>query len=260
MKFCKLASIITILVLPNIVSAASLPIGSQFDQGYNNLSSPHNETSGLSNIIGDGADLVGVVFGPSASGELTSFSLDLNLGYAPNNGSVFTVSLYEYDDNGQTTTYSSGWTSGSMSSSPIGSALLTESFTALNYDSYYSSYSTNLNDIFNFQNSIHVESGQQYALMVHELTGGNISWSGGALSSNLGWDSLPPPSTGSLNQRKGDPVEWRYSETSQLNFATYVIADPLVEVPIPQVPVPAAVWLFGSGLIGLVGFSRRKKA
>ena len=26
------------------------------------------------------------------------------------------------------------------------------------------------------------------------------------------------------------------------------------------VPVPAAVWLFGSGLIGLVGFARRKKS
>ena len=26
------------------------------------------------------------------------------------------------------------------------------------------------------------------------------------------------------------------------------------------VPVPAAVWLFGSGLIGLIGFARRKKA
>jgi len=26
------------------------------------------------------------------------------------------------------------------------------------------------------------------------------------------------------------------------------------------VPVPAAVWLFGSGLLGLIGFSRRKKA
>ena len=26
------------------------------------------------------------------------------------------------------------------------------------------------------------------------------------------------------------------------------------------VPVPAAVWLFGSGLISLVGFARRKKA
>ena len=29
---------------------------------------------------------------------------------------------------------------------------------------------------------------------------------------------------------------------------------------ITAVPVPAAVWLFGSGLIGLVGIARRKKA
>ena len=27
-----------------------------------------------------------------------------------------------------------------------------------------------------------------------------------------------------------------------------------------EVPVPAAVWLFGSGLIGLIGIARRKKA
>ena len=34
-------------------------------------------------------------------------------------------------------------------------------------------------------------------------------------------------------------------------------------VPVPvtnEVPVPSAVWLFGSGLIGLIGFARRKKA
>jgi hypothetical protein len=32
-------------------------------------------------------------------------------------------------------------------------------------------------------------------------------------------------------------------------------------VPVPSaVPVPAAVWLFGSGLLGLVGVARRKKA
>jgi hypothetical protein len=31
-------------------------------------------------------------------------------------------------------------------------------------------------------------------------------------------------------------------------------------IEISQVPVPAAVWLFGSGLIGLIGISRRKKS
>jgi len=40
--------------------------------------------------------------------------------------------------------------------------------------------------------------------------------------------------------------------------------DGLWEPPQPYhpspVPVPAAVWLFGSGLVGLIGFARRKKA
>ena len=33
-----------------------------------------------------------------------------------------------------------------------------------------------------------------------------------------------------------------------------------VQIVPSQVPVPAAVWLFGSGLLGLVGMARRKKA
>ncbi|MDH5570643.1 MAG: VPLPA-CTERM sorting domain-containing protein [Gammaproteobacteria bacterium] len=33
----------------------------------------------------------------------------------------------------------------------------------------------------------------------------------------------------------------------------------VIEPPISAVPVPAAVWLFGSGLIGLAGVARRKK-
>ena len=33
-----------------------------------------------------------------------------------------------------------------------------------------------------------------------------------------------------------------------------------VTVNIGAVPVPAAVWLFGSGLLGLVGMAKRKKA
>jgi hypothetical protein len=33
----------------------------------------------------------------------------------------------------------------------------------------------------------------------------------------------------------------------------------VAETPISAVPVPAAIWLFGSGLISLIGFSKRKK-
>ena len=34
----------------------------------------------------------------------------------------------------------------------------------------------------------------------------------------------------------------------------------ILEVDVQVVPVPAAVWLFGSGLIGLIGVARRKAA
>ena len=42
------------------------------------------------------------------------------------------------------------------------------------------------------------------------------------------------------------------------DLATYSIA--FDNFSITAVPVPAAVWLFGSGLIGLIGVARRKKA
>jgi hypothetical protein len=46
-------------------------------------------------------------------------------------------------------------------------------------------------------------------------------------------------------------------------FPEYVYTDPLLgmdlRLELTAVPVPAAVWLFGSGLIGLVGFAARRK-
>lgn len=44
------------------------------------------------------------------------------------------------------------------------------------------------------------------------------------------------------------------------NFAAVNASTSLHLTEVSAVPVPAAVWLFGSGLIGLVGFARRKKA
>jgi hypothetical protein len=46
---------------------------------------------------------------------------------------------------------------------------------------------------------------------------------------------------------------------STAGLSTFSFTFNLVE-PSPPVPVPAAVWLFGTALIGLVGFSKRRKA
>jgi len=51
---------------------------------------------------------------------------------------------------------------------------------------------------------------------------------------------------------------------SNEQFATFMVRASSINLdpmdPMSPVPVPAAVWLFGSGLIGLVGLARRKKA
>jgi hypothetical protein len=45
-----------------------------------------------------------------------------------------------------------------------------------------------------------------------------------------------------------------------VNVWTYGISADYTKPVISAIPVPAAVWLFGSGLVGLVGFARRKKS
>lgn len=64
----------------------------------------------------------------------------------------------------------------------------------------------------------------------------------------------------------GQPVTFSFSTqidagslTASGGFLTGFTASGTGEVQGALVPVPAAVWLFGSGLIGLVGIARRKK-
>lgn len=61
-----------------------------------------------------------------------------------------------------------------------------------------------------------------------------------------------------------DPVSWDLSGVSNdvLRMQrTDVNGEGSLKIPgVPGVPVPAAVWLFGSGLLGLVGVARRKRA
>jgi hypothetical protein len=47
-----------------------------------------------------------------------------------------------------------------------------------------------------------------------------------------------------------DPNKFMYT----LDGTAFMLPEDLV------IPIPSAVWLFGSGLIGLIGFARRKKS
>ena len=61
---------------------------------------------------------------------------------------------------------------------------------------------------------------------------------------SISFNSLSPDDINWSSSGANDMGSWVYRDTNFLS----------------QVPIPAAVWLFGSGLIGLVGVARRKKA
>jgi hypothetical protein len=52
---------------------------------------------------------------------------------------------------------------------------------------------------------------------------------------------------------------WELSFTHTQFDGPFLGFTSVVNMQISQVPVPAAVWLFGSGLLGLIGIVRRKK-
>lgn len=57
----------------------------------------------------------------------------------------------------------------------------------------------------------------------------------------------------------GELVQFGFNNTATDWGASGVVYDNLGFAEVSAVPVPAAAWLFGSGLLGLVGVARRKK-
>jgi len=106
-----------------------------------------------------------------------------------------------------------------------------------------------LTSVFNSATSFYEGSlsiGSLLTASFTDLAYSEAPFGGGAFSANLSYigGSMMGSFTG------GDLVG---------NFsATGTVIATVAEVQ--AVPVPAAVWLFGSGLIGLVGIARRKKA
>jgi len=93
--------------------------------------------------------------------------------------------------------------------------------------------------------------------VTRDITGDNL---------NFRYDPalIVPPDEGLFISVLTDAVAFDLSGTftilAQNDFGADVFRAVLTDVSAPStVPVPAAVWLFGSGLIGLLGLSRRKK-
>jgi len=88
-----------------------------------------------------------------------------------------------------------------------------------------------------------------------ELFSGSFSCGGGPGCNG----SIAPVSAGPVNHPGGVNTDIGINVVFSLTAGDSATFDTRFEVlPVP-VPVPAAVWLFGSGLIGLAGVARRRK-
>ena len=116
-------------------------------------------------------------------------------------------------------------------------------------------------------------SGVNADITANNMTFGSLDF-GGAFQSALGTtDFFLPPDTGTLfvnwvedgasATEKLVSFQWSHlittAEDSSGNFTGFN-ARWIVEGTATVVPVPAAVWLFGSGVIGLAGIARRRKS
>lgn len=99
---------------------------------------------------------------------------------------------------------------------------------------------------------IAVSAGDSFAIV--GLTGSGVGLSGPHAANWLGSDTDPYSGGAYYASFFADPGTMLIDGTAgyDLNFRTYVDTS--------VVPVPATVWLFGSGLIGMIGVAKRKRS
>jgi hypothetical protein len=71
---------------------------------------------------------------------------------------------------------------------------------------------------------------------------------------SMNFTALPPPSVSMVEIGLGVLGDWQSGSFSPILDVNYTGAS----VTVNEVPLPAAVWLFGTGLLGLAGIARRR--
>jgi len=75
---------------------------------------------------------------------------------------------------------------------------------------------------------------------------------GDGLSAVIGPANFGPVPDGPVNSSIGIQIKFDLTAGDRVSFTSNFVASPI--------PLPATVWLFGSGLLGLVGIAKRKKS
>jgi len=110
-------------------------------------------------------------------------------------------------------------------------------------------------------------SGVVFIQLFSEVSGGGVSkddiYTGGPLFPNdpNNWQSFVWNTTLGADVSGGVSLQLKAACGAVIGCGTSIDFDNItITTDVSAVPVPAAVWLFGSGLLGLIGVARRKKA
>jgi hypothetical protein len=182
-------------------------------------------------------------------GSASAVSIDGSIAFGTAVGAFWTPTDSSFGTTGITTANADGvtFTDGDDAGSLIDEGLVTTSFG--DYSGTNGSYVNFYNFVFNpFTSNTQLwafsSGGTNYSFSMSTLTifaqdANSITLKGTGIASIDGFDDTNGDYTLTLN-----------SNGPAFSFSSSATA---------VVPIPAAVWLFGSGLLGLVGIARRKK-
>jgi hypothetical protein len=109
------------------------------------------------------------------------------------------------------------------------------------------------------------DGGVFFVEFFNELSGGGVGPGSGILAvignPTSDWSTYKYSTVADASATGGITLQFNSTCGAAPNcVADFTIDNVSISADVSAVPVPAAVWLFGSGLLGLVGVARRKKA
>ena len=84
------------------------------------------------------------------------------------------------------------------------------------------------------------------------------AWAGWIQDPQVAFGTKAAFQLGVMDQDTGDNIASTFAGSWLLTDSSLTFAAPVVVTPPAAVPLPAAVWMFGAGLMGMLRLNRRK--